>query len=72
MQLVPQALSQGVKQRGCEADHSPSAEVENDELNLHSLTYLHCMVVIYLSIGTTLSVPDIHVHNMIWNYWCKF
>jgi hypothetical protein len=39
IQWTPGALSKGVKQPGCEADHSPSfgAKVKKVELYLHSL-----------------------------------
>jgi hypothetical protein len=63
---------QGLFPQGCEADHSPpsSAEVENGELYHHSLICFHGMVLIYLSIGTTL--PLRNIHKMIWNHWCEF
>jgi hypothetical protein len=43
IQWVPGALSWGVKQPGCEADHSPptSAKVKNVDLYVHSPIHLH-------------------------------
>jgi hypothetical protein len=72
IQLIPGALSPGVKQQGYEDDHSPpsSAEFENGKLYLHSHTCLHGVVLIYLSTGTILHLPNIH--KMIWNHWCEF
>jgi hypothetical protein len=59
IQWVPWSLSLGVKQTGCEADHSPpcSAEVKKwVEIYLHSSICLHGMVLCYRH-NTTLPLP---------------
>jgi hypothetical protein len=49
IELVPEALTLGVKQPGREADHSPksSAEVKNGWSYISTLIHLHGMVPSY-------------------------